>query len=152
MINRLIPGCKLGPLLGALALVIPMAAFASPLIALDSAVYVEKLVPGKGRLLQPAARLVRGDRVVYVVNWYRMGGQGAFIVSNPLPRSVYYQGSADGGEQVSVDGGKSWGRLDQLRRGARIATPEDVTDIRWYVPARQAAAGAGEITYSAIVR
>ena len=141
-----------GSLLGALALAVPFAALASPLIALDSAVYVEKLMPGNGRLLQPAARLVRGDRVVYVVNWYRMGGQGAFTVSNPLPRSVYYQGSADGAEEVSVDGGKSWGKLDQLRNGARLATPEDVTNIRWHVPAQAAAAGSGEITYSAIVR
>ena len=145
-------GRKLGLLLGALGLAVPVAALASPLIALDSAVYVEKLMPGKGRLLQPAARLVRGDCVVYVVNWYRIGGQGAFTVSNPLPRSVAYQGSADGGEEVSVDGGKSWGKLDQLRRGARAANPEDVTNIRWHVAAQQAAAGAGEITYSAIVR
>ena len=90
--------------------------------------------------------------MVYVVSWYRMGGTGAFTVSNPLPRSVYYQGSADGSEEVSLDGGKSWGKLDQMRTSGRLATPEDVTNVRWHVAASEAARGAGEITYSAIVR
>ena len=137
-------------LAGALCLAAP--AIAAPLIALDSAVYVEKVGPGQGRILQPAARLNRGDRLVYVVSWYRMGGTGAFTVSNPLPRSVYYQGSADGSEEVSLDGGKSWGKLDQIRTSGRLATPEDVTNVRWHVAASEAAQGSGEITYSAIVR
>ncbi|MFM5893262.1 MAG: hypothetical protein ACKOQM_02365 [Novosphingobium sp.] len=127
-------------------------ALAAPLIAIDSAVYVEKSAPGKGRMLQPANQLQHGDRVIYVVSWTRMGGTGAFTVTNPLPRSVYYQGSADGSEEVSLDGGRSWGRLDQMRVGGRLATPEDVTNVRWHVPASEAARGAGEITYSAIVR
>ena len=137
-------------LAGALCLAAP--AIAAPLIALDSAVYVEKVAPGKGRMLQPAAQLNRGDRLVYVVSWYRMGGTGAFTVTNPLPRSVYYQGSADGSEEVSLDGGRTWGKLDQMRVGGRMATPEDVTHIRWHVAASEAARGEGEITYSAIVR
>ena len=137
-------------LAGALCLAAP--ALAAPLIALDSAVYVEKIAPGKGRTLQPAAQLNRGDRVVYVVSWYRMGGSGAFTVTNPLPRSVYYQGSADGSEEVSLDGGRNWGKLERMRIGDRLATPEDVTQVRWHVAASEAARGSGEITYSAIVR
>ncbi|MDL2353267.1 MAG: hypothetical protein QFC78_10525 [Pseudomonadota bacterium] len=137
-------------LAGALCLAAP--ALAAPLIALDSAVYVEKIAPGKGRMLQPAAQLNRGDRVVYVVSWYRMGGSGAFTVTNPLPRSVYYQGSADGSEEVSLDGGRNWGKLERMRIGDRLATPEDVTQVRWHVAASEAARGSGEITYSAIVR
>ena len=136
----------------ALALAAPASALATPLVALDSAVFVERVMPGKGRLLQPAKVLKRGDRVVYVVNWYRMGGQGGFTVTNPLPSKVYFQGSADGREEVSIDGGKTWGRLDSLRVGNRLATPEDVTHVRWRVPAHEAARGQGQITYSAIVR
>ena len=127
-------------------------AAATPLIALDSAVYVEKVMPGQGRSLRPASLLNHGDRVVYVVKWYRMGGSGSFTVTNPLPRTVYYQGSADGSEEVSIDGGRRWGKLDQLRIGTRFATPEDVTHVRWHVAAGQADRGSGEITYSAIVR
>ena len=137
-------------LAGALSLAAP--AIAAPLIALDSAVYVEKIAPGKGRMLQPATQLNRGDRVVYVVSWYRKGGTGAITVTNPLPRSVYYQGSADDSEEVSLDGGRTWGKLDQMRIGGRMATPEDVTHVRWHVAASEAARGEGEITYSAIVR
>ena len=145
--NRLFVNCA-----AALALAAPVAAIATPLIALDSAVYVERIKPGQGRLLQPASRLSRGDRVVYVVSWQRMGGSGGFTVTNPLPRTVWYQGSADDNEEVSIDGGKRWGKLESLRLGSRIATPEDVTHVRWHVPAYQAARGSGEITYSAIVR
>ena len=135
-----------------ITLAAPLAAVAAPLVALDSAVYVERVVPNKGRMLQPANMLRRGDRVVYVVNWTRMGGQGGFTVTNPLPNKVYYQGSADGREEVSLDGGRNWGKLDTLRVGDRFATPEDVTHVRWRVPADEAARGSGQITYSAIVR
>lgn len=136
----------------ALALALPIVALASPSVALDSAVFVERVVPKKGRMLQPATALKRGDRVVYVVSWFRMGGQGGFTVTNPLPKKVYYQGSADGREEVSLDGGRTWGKLDALRVGIRLATPEDVTHVRWKVPASEAARGSGQITYSAIVR
>lgn len=133
-----------------LALAAPAAA--NPNVALDSAVFVERGSPTSGKLLEPASRLSRGDRVVYIVNWYRMGGAGSFTVTNPLPRSVAYQGSANGEEQVSVDGGKTWGKLGALRIGSRIATPEDVTHVRWQVDHRRAALGSGRIAYSAIVR
>lgn len=143
---------NLAKLACALALAVPAIAIATPLVALDSAVFVERVVPSKGRMLQPAGALKRGDRVVYVVSWYRMGGQGGFTVTNPLPRKVYFQRSADGREEVSIDGGRTWGRLDALRVGSRMATPEDVTHVRWRVPAHEAARGQGQITYSAIVR
>ena len=120
--------------------------------SLDSAVFVERQSPGMGRLLEPARQFDHGARLIYVVRWYRLGGSGGFTVTNPLPRSVSYQGSADGDELVSVDGGKSWGRLGRLRHAGRLATPEDVTHVRWRVPPQVAAAGAGRIAYSAIVR
>ncbi len=135
-----------------LALCIPVAAFAAPLVAIDSAVFVERLRPGAVRLLEPARQLKRGDRLVYVVSWQRLGGDGGFTVTNPLPRAVYFQRSAAGDEDVSIDGGKRWGKLEGLRIGARIATPEDVTHLRWRVAPEQAAKGTGRITYSAIVR
>lgn len=134
------------------ALAAPVGAVATPLVALDSAVFVERVTPNQGRLLQPAKMLKRGDRVVYVVSWYRMGGKGGFTVTNPLPKKVYFQSSADGREDVSIDGGRTWGKLDALRLGTRLATPEDVTHVRWRVPASEAALGSGQITYSAIVR
>lgn len=138
-------------LLAAASLAAPQTAQASPAIALDNAVFVERLDQG-ARRLEPARELNRGDRVVYVVSWQRSTGSGPFTVTNPLPRQVYFQGSANGDEQVSVDGGRSWGRIGELRSGERMATPEDVTHVRWQVPADLAARGSGRIAYSAIVR
>lgn len=135
-----------------LALAAPAtAALAQPTVALDSAVYVEH-VSDSGRSLEPAQRLSRGDRVVTVVTWFRMGGDGGFTVTNPLPRAVSYQRSARDDEQVSVDGGKTWGRLESLRIGSRNATPEDVTHVRWQITPATAARGRGQIAYAGIVR
>lgn len=123
-----------------------------PAVSVDSSIFVERGSADSGRLLQPASQLRRGDRVVYVVSWYRLGGAGGFVVTNPLPRTVYYQRSASGTEEVSVDGGRTWGKLGALRVGSRIATAEDVTHVRWRVAPHEAAQGSGRIAYSAIVR
>lgn len=90
--------------------------------------------------------------MVYLVSWYRLGGSGGFTVTNPLPRAVYFQGSANGDEEVSIDGGRNWGKLANLRAGTRMATPEDVTHVRWRVAPAKSASGSGRITYSAVVR
>lgn len=122
-------------------------AHAEPRVTLDSAVFIEKQKPGNVRSLAPASRLSRGDRVVTIVSWRRTGGEGGFTLTNPLPRAIAYQGSAREDEEVSVDGGRSWGRIGQLHIGERLASPEDVTHVRWRV-----ASGQGQIAYSGIVR
>jgi hypothetical protein len=128
------------------------ASAASPrTLSLDSAVYVEKLEGGV-RSLEPATRLSRGDRVVTVLSWQRLGnraGAGHFTLINPLPRAIAYQASGRDSEEVSVDGGRTWGRIGMLRIGERLASPEDVTHVRWQVPVAEA---NGRITYSGIVR
>lgn len=92
---------------------------------MDSAVFVEKAMPGNLRSLEPVSRPSRGDRVVTVVTWYRMGGDGGFVITNPLPRSIAYEGSARDDQEVSVDGGRTWGHLGELRIGGR-PRPADV--------------------------
>ena len=90
--------------------------------------------------------------MVTVVSWQRLGGQtasGQLTLVNPLPRAIAYQASARDSEEVSVDGGRSWGRIGMLRVGERLASPEDVTHVRWRL---QAAEGSGRIAYSGIVR
>ena len=42
-------------------------ALAQPAVAIGSSVFVERVSPDHGRSLEPAARLVPGDRVVYLV-------------------------------------------------------------------------------------
>lgn len=135
-----------------MAAIVPAAASAAPSVELDSAIFVERTRADSGALvrsLEPASQLRRGDRVVTVVTWHHLGGERNFTVTNPLPRGLAYQGSASGEEEVSIDGGRTWGRIGQLRVGSRLATPEDVTHVRWRV---QPARGRGQIAYSGIVR
>ncbi|EJU10290.1 hypothetical protein NRB_45470 [Novosphingobium sp. 11B] len=121
-------------------------------VATDSAVFVERVDALNGRRLEPASMLTRGDRVVTVVTWRRMRGTGGFVLTNPLPARLAYQRSASDMQEVSVDGGRSWGRLEAMRVDGRQATPEDVTHVRWRIPASYAALGQGRIAYAGVVR
>jgi hypothetical protein len=138
--------------IAALATAFATPALAAPVVSLDTAIFVERNRDDQVRSLEPAQSLRRGERVVYVVTWYRLGGDGGFTITNPMPRTVAYQASARDDEQVSIDGGRSWGRLADLRVGDRTASPEDVTHVRWRITRPDAAQGRGRIAYSGIVR
>ncbi len=128
-------------------------------VALAHSVFVERAIPAAdgrlSRVLEPARALRKGDRLVYVVAW-RADRSVRFIITNPLPRSVAYQRSANGREEVSTDGGTTWGKLGELRvrddGSWRNASAEDVTHVRWSVPREIAQAGSGRLTFSGIVR
>ena len=130
-------------------------------VSVANSVFVEREVSiGNGasaKVLEPARSLRRGDRLVYVVSWRAPKAKNERLtITNPLPRTIAYERSSGGDEDVSVDGGRSWGKLDALRfrDGAvwRYATPQDVTHIRWQVPPQLALAGSGRLTWSGIVR
>lgn len=131
---------------------ITQAAQAAPAVETQSALYVERVEAGKSRSLEPAESFRPGDRVVTILTWERRAGNGGFVITNPLPPAITYQQSARDSEDVSVDGGRTWGQLGQLVIGGRLATPEDVTHVRWRVPPAVAAQGRGRIAYSGIVR
>lgn len=144
----------------AAALCAPMAAQAADAVRFASDVFVERFVTapggGKSRILERADQLRQGDRVIFVVNWTALR-RSEFTVTNPMPRSVAFQRSVDGAEEVSVDGGRSWGRMEALTvrdpdGGVRSATPEDVTHLRWRVPGPLAQRGSGQLTYRGVVR
>jgi len=144
----------------AAALHTPMAAQAADTVSFASDVFVEKFVTVAGgrtsRILARADRLNPGDSVIFVVNWTARRGND-FTVTNPLPRAIAFQRSADGSEEVSVDGGRTWGRVADLRlrdrdNSLRSATPEDVTHLRWRVPGDVALRGSGQLTYRGVVR
>ena len=142
----------------ALTAALPCAAAAAQPgdVTVDSALFVEHTALATGsaaRVLAPATQLTRGDRVVTLLTWVRMGGQrGGFTVTNPLPPRLAWQGSADAGEEVSVDGGRTWGRLGTLRIGARLAGAADVTHVRWHVSPDVAQGGSGTITFAGVVK
>jgi len=142
------------------AALLPQVAQAAGPVQFASDVFVERFQPAPGgrtaRVLERADQLRPGDRVIFVVNWKASRG-AAFTVTNPLPRAIAFESTADGAEDVSVDGGRTWGPLEALTiRDAqgrqRRALPEDVTHLRWRVGAQIAMLGTGQMTYRGVVR
>lgn len=111
----------------------------------------------------PAAKVVPGTEVIYVITYRNKGAQPAekVVINNPVPAELAYKGSSASGQnakfEVSVDGGASYGVLPSLRvTGAdgkpRPAQPADVTHLRWTL-ARTVAPGAeGTVSYRAVLK
>lgn len=145
------------------ALLVPVAAQAANDVALTSSVFVEKSVAqtdGRMRLvLEEPKVVVPGDRLVFVLVYKNLGTKPAadFVVTNPLPGAVAYQGTGDAGTIVSIDGGKSWGTLAALKMRntdgtARAAYPEDVTHVRWAMKTPIPVGAAGKLSFRGVVR
>ncbi len=142
------------------AALMPASAEAAGGVQFASDVFIERFQPAPGgrmaRVLERADQLRPGDRVIFVVNWSGRKG-GGFTVTNPLPRSIAFAGATDETQEVSVDGGRTWGPLEGLmvRDGngrGRPASPEDVTHLRWRIPTPQALSGTGQMTWRGVVR
>jgi hypothetical protein len=132
----------------------PVALGTQANVALEASLFVEheRMVHGAlVRRLEPAGKLSRGDRVVTLLSWYRLGGEGGFVVTNALPALLAWQPD-DRQDEVSADGGRSWGHLGTLRLGHRLATAQDVTHIRWRISPAQALSGSGRIAYAGVVK
>ena len=131
----------------------PQLLWAAPsAVTTDSTVFVERRETDAGRRLEMTDTFDKGDRVVTVLRWQRRQGTGGFTITNPMPRAIAYQDSSLDDEDVSIDGGKTWGRLGQLKIGNRLASPEDVTHVRGRISPKVEALGRGQIAYSGIVR
>ncbi len=139
---------------------VPAAAQASQPIELKGDVKVDKLVVENGRekhvMVEPSV-VVPGDKLLFATNYRNTGALAVkdFVVTNPIPEGVML--APQGAEQldVSVDGGKSWGKLALLTvkdtAGPRPAQASDVTHIRWILPVL-APGAKGTLSYNAIVR
>ncbi len=139
-----------------------IAAQKTPL-SLSSHVFVERQVMGdngKRRvILEQRKSVVPGDRLVFVLKYKNAGTKASndFVVTNPMPRTVRFEGSVDGLELASVDGGKSWGFLSQLRvttanGGLRHAVPSDVTHIKWKLHQTLAPGQGGKLVFRGVVK
>ncbi len=139
-----------------------IAAAAAP-VELSSDVYVEKSVKRAGgitaTILEKPNMVTPGDNLVFVVKYKNAGAVPAskFVVTNPLPAAVAFNGTSDGLEVVSIDGGKSWGFLPSLRvRGengqTRPALMADVTHIRWNLKQTLASGSEGKLIFRGIVK
>ena len=140
----------------------PHIAFARQDMRLDRQMFVERVqtdINGRARrTLASANRVAPGDRLVFVVNWRNEGRQpvDGLAFTNAVPPGTSLS-LTDPAAQVSVDGGESWGRLDQLwlptpLGGTRRAAPADVTHVRLTVPARISPGESGRLSYRATVR
>ena len=132
---------------------LPLVAQAQPAISVSSAVFVENATAGATRIVEKASYLSRGQRVILMMNWQATADGRPFTVMTPVPARLAFERSANGAEEVSVDGGRNWGHLGALRiqdqDGPRLAAPEDVTHLRWRL---SGATRTGRLTWSALVR
>lgn len=142
---------------------IAVPAFAQTPLELSSDVFVERietLADGSNKaVLNKPTTVLPGDSLVFIVKYKNASAAPAsnLMVTNPLPAPVQFNGTADGNEEVSVDGGKSWGSLKTLiiknQDGTdRAAVMSDVTHIRWALKQTLAAGSSGKLIFRGIVR
>lgn len=140
-----------------------VSVYAANALQLDSDVFVERETTNadgsRTKKLEEPKTVVPGDRLVFVVRYKNSGAATAsnFIVTNPLPAAVQFEGTSDGQENVSVDGGKSWGRLAELRVPAadgntRPASAADVTHLQWNLKQPLTAGAEGKLIFRGVVR
>lgn len=110
------------------------------------------------RILASASRTEPGDQLIFVVNWRNQGSQPlrGVAVTRPVPPGTRLS-PPDPAAQVSIDGGQSWGRLEELwlptpLGGTRRAAPADVTHVRWTIPSQISPGESGRLSYRATVR
>jgi len=146
-----------------LAFFLPSAALAQNQVALTSEVFVERAVTdanGATRVALEAPGVVTpGDRLVFVLSYRNNGGAPAsdFVVSNPIPDSVVFDGTESPGAVYSVDGGRNWGALSALTvRGAdgssRPATFADVNSVQWRFAQPIPAGADGQLRFRGVVK
>ena len=146
-----------------LALAAPGMALAANNVALSSDVFVERQVEKPdGRtavVLEQPVTVVPGDNLVFVVKYKNVGNLPAtdFSVTNPLPKAVTFNGTSDGTEIVSIDGGKSWGPLSALKitredGEVRPALMSDVTHIKWKFNRSLSAGSEGKLVFRGTVK
>lgn len=107
--------------------------------------------------------VVPGDRVVFTLKYSNSGSDAAngFRATNPMPGPVQFVSAAEEWAEVSVDGGKNWGKLAAMTVQStapdgtsvtRAADPEDVTHVRWVFSTPIAPGGEGSLSYRGIIK
>ena len=144
------------------AFAVPLAAETAPAVVIASDVLVERTIKeadGTSRTERVAAdRVVPGDRLVFRTTYRNDAANDArdFVITNPLHPAVQLAPDAAEGLTVSVDKGRTWGKLADLAvpaadGGTRPAIRDDVTHIRWTVGVI-APGQTGERAFAVIVK
>jgi hypothetical protein len=141
----------------------------SDAVTLTSAVAIERVetdAAGKEQIVLKSPKdvmIVPGDRVVFTLEYNNEGKEPAtgFRATNPMPGPVQFTAVTEDWAEVSVDGGKSWGKLATLTvpsksaDGAdsmRAASPQDVTHVRWVFADAIAPGGQGSVSYRGVIK
>lgn len=115
--------------------------------------FVEQAPPGAPlRLIPVPERLRSGERIVVVVSVERSSG---LIIVHPVPAALRFAGARGERLALSVDSGRSFGRLPDLTVTGptgreRAAGPADVTHVRWSPP--EPAVTRALFSFRAVVR
>lgn len=150
-------------LIAAAALLFAVPVQAQQAVALSSKAFVVKQVPdGTGKMKNTLAapeRVLPGEALVFMLEYKNNGATPAasFVINNPIPANVIYTGVEQDWADVSVDGGKTFGKLAALKVAKgdgtfRPALPSDVTNVRWKFAQPIAPAAAGRVTYYGMVK
>ncbi|AKM07133.1 hypothetical protein [Pelagerythrobacter marensis] len=147
---------RIGIAIGGCACLLAGTLAAHSATGISRAVYVERIAVApdgtRARTVEPADELRSGDKVILLVETRDSRTGRPLTLSSQVPAPLAFQQSSSEEVEVSVDGGRNWGRLERLRvpdgDSMRRASPEDVTHLRW----RFRGGRPVRLTYSAIVR
>lgn len=116
----------------------------------------------KHTTMVPVDHVLPGTDVRWDLNYEVIGNDPRPVtdtaITDPIPANMtYVAGSATGqGADItfSVDGGKTWGKPEQLQvkdadGTLRAATAKDYTDIRWFLKGPFAAGAKGTVSFHA---
>ncbi len=155
---------SLAPLI-VLSIAGPVQAAESPVVLSSEPIKLDKvtLLGGKAThaVVDPAVthdQVIPGSHLVVITDYRSTSDKPLdhFVVTNPLPSALALSDDGFGDFDVSVDGGKTFGKLAALtvsdaKGGMRAAQANDVTALRWVIP--QIAPGAsGKLEFHAVVR
>ncbi len=143
-------------------LAVPAAAQEASPMSLSSDVKLVKIETNEAgvseRTLVAPNVIVPGDRLIFGTDYANSGAEPitGFVVTNPVHEKVRLASDADPELSVSVDGGKSWGKLAALTVKSedgsdRAAAHADVTHVRWVLASVQPGE-SGRLEYPVIIR
>jgi len=149
--------------LALVALCAPAAAIAAEPVSLTSEVLVEHVKPqpdGTSKIVREEPAMVTpGDKLVFLLSYRNAGSEAAtgFTLTDPIPGSIAFAGTEDSEAVVSVDGGKSWGKLATLKVAqadgtSRPAVAADVTHVRWRFSQPILAGATGQLSFRGVVK
>jgi uncharacterized repeat protein (TIGR01451 family) len=138
-----------------------LAAEKLPAIALLNEQQQDKVVEENGlkrHVLVTPAKVVPGDHMVYSLSYKSNLSVPLTNVelTDPVPTGTALEDDGTGAYDVSVDGGKTWGKLSALtvsdgKGASRAAQASDVTNLRWVI-AQIAPGGGGKVSFRAVVK